>query len=232
MARDLSFGELVKLAVIAESCVGSFWGHERSVPTLRLRERRRPIAEALAARSDGSLWFARGAEEQWWWTDGRDTPVDVLGWGLEVMSGGWRTMPFHGLTTTSPFPAEMLATGVSAPLDLVWDICFAPAARWRLRVANGARVFHVDGPDDWENLVRAYPSDASGVFSGDAREYLLHERPPVAERRRRGARCSRSARRAARLASLPHPGLGRRRRRLGWRSSELGRLPPHRWHGD
>lgn len=169
-AHDLPFGELVKLAVVAESCVGSFWGHSRSVPALRLREGRRPIAEALAGRSDVSLWSAPAADEQWWWTDERDIPVDVLGRRLDVKSSVWRTMPFHGLATTSPFPAEMLATGVSAPIDLVWDICFGPVARWRLLVANSARVFQVDGPDDWENLVRTYPNDASTAFNGDARE--------------------------------------------------------------
>jgi hypothetical protein len=163
-AAELSFGELVKLAVIAHNLTGSYWDHDRGIPTLRLRKEREPIAEAIAARPDSSLWFASVADEQWWWTDGSGVPPGVLGSDLDELSWVWSTRPAHALLTTSPLPDEMMATGVDAPVDFVWDICFGPRARWRFEVAPDARVYQVDGPADWETLVRRYPHDASGAY--------------------------------------------------------------------
>ena len=176
LAAELPFGRLLKLAVLATGCCGSYWGLGRGVPTLQHRHARAPIAEAIAAREDSSRWFDSADVEQWWWTDGRTDLIPTLGTGLEQLAFWWATHPLRALMTTSPFPTEMLETGIEAPMDLVWDVCFGPRARWAFDVDEGARVLDIHGPDDWAALVRRYPLDGTEAYHNG------HEYSPVNDR--------------------------------------------------
>lgn len=74
-------------------------------------------------------------------------------------SGSWWSKPvFADLTsTTRPLPGLGSAT-------LVWEedsMGFDHAEIWPLDCAPGARVYEVDGPDDWAALVRAYPLEVT-----------------------------------------------------------------------
>ncbi len=164
LVPGLPFGDLLKLAVLATGCGGSYWGLGRGAPSLRHRHDRSPIAQAIAARPDAFRWSEPAARRQWWWTDGHRPLTGELGDRLDELAWTWSTRPAHALLTTSPFPDDMLATGVEAPLDLVWDVCFGPRARWQLDVQPDGRIFQIDTPNDWADLVQRYPSDASEAY--------------------------------------------------------------------
>jgi hypothetical protein len=121
---------------------------------------RRPIAEALVAAHGEALGAPFDPRSQEVWLTGRrvgDGPrFSDLG---DVYGGG--EFPWQGLwTVTDPPPAT------HDGLVSAWELFDSPVSRWRLPVRPGARVWAVDGPDDWAALVRAYPRPAVHPHSG------------------------------------------------------------------
>jgi len=43
----------------------------------------------------------------------------------------------------------------------VWEMFPGPISRWSVPIVRAARVFEVDGPDDWARLVASYPRPAA-----------------------------------------------------------------------
>lgn len=121
---------------------------------------RRPIAEALVAAHGAALGapFDPGAQEVW--LTGRAVGHgprfadlgDVYGSGEFPWAGLW--------TVTDPPPAA------HDGLASAWELFDGPVSRWRLPVRPGARVWTADGPDDWADLVRAYPRPAVRLHGG------------------------------------------------------------------
>lgn len=121
---------------------------------------RRPIAEALVTAHGAALGapFDPGAQEVW--LTGRPVGPGPRFVDLGDVYGGGE-FPWAGLWTVTDPPAAAHDGLASA-----WGLFEGPVSRWRLPVRPGARVWTVDGPDDWAALVRAYPRPAVVLHGG------------------------------------------------------------------
>jgi hypothetical protein len=120
----------------------------------------RPIAEALVAAHGATLVapFDAGAQEVW--LTGRPVAHGPRFADLGAVYGGGE-FPWAGLwTVTDPPPAA------HDGLVSAWELFDGPVSRWRLPVRPGARVWTVDGPEEWAALVRAYPRPAVRPHGG------------------------------------------------------------------
>ena len=118
---------------------------------LRDAPERRKMASAIAHHWSNALQTELSAGRQEWWFEERelDVPVVSLQASRDVEEY-WITAYEDPIWTTT------------APVDhmceqLIWGWELDRVSRWSVKPATGARVFEVNGPDDWERLVRTYP---------------------------------------------------------------------------
>jgi hypothetical protein len=163
---SMTFGALCSIAVTAaESLVGPWVGGAAgaAAAAYRCAEARRPIAAVVGARFDRELHAPMDPDRQQWWTLGVRQEAfdrrplfqnydDVYGNGEFTWAGLW--------TVTDP-PPEL-----HEGLRSVWEIYPGPVSRWRLPVAEGARVYELHRPQDWLALVAAHPVDAIRPHEG------------------------------------------------------------------
>ena len=64
----------------------------------------------------------------------------------------WVTATSDGLWTVTSSEEEL-----ADPFVDVWELTEGLISRWRLDIESEARVYTVNGPTDWEQLVAAYP---------------------------------------------------------------------------
>jgi hypothetical protein len=133
-------------------------GPQNAAHALQLASQRRALADALVARPDVASWSAPMAAEQWWWSDGAGLRDGRLGHELGRLPA-WATRPAHQVLTTSPVDLALTDSLVDS-----WEMVFGALSRWRLLVPPGARVYELDGPDDWAALVQAYPDDTTELY--------------------------------------------------------------------
>lgn len=163
---EMPYGELLEMAVSASEHLAGPWSGQAllSLPYLYGQAmNRRPIAEAVSERfhtelhRDGDF----GAQ-QWWYEDPQDsthlaTPCfanysSVYGNGEFTWDGIW--------TVTDP-PPEVHDALISA-----CDLFGRPTSRWLLPVRADARVWNINGPEDWARLVETYPKVATRPHAG------------------------------------------------------------------
>lgn len=160
--QSMSIGALLSLAVEAGyRSAGPWSGSSEQELCFAYRDApaRVAIAEAVAAR-----WgeIGRVGEQQWWHTNHR-----AKGWFAErrlvnldrVYGNG--EFSFGGVwTCTDPLP-EAHHWLVSA-----WELDDDPISRWRMPINEDARVYEIDGPQDWVALVERFPQVPSRPHMG------------------------------------------------------------------
>ncbi len=163
---DMPYGELLELAVYSAEFLAGPWSGEALLSLPYLYEQavhRRPIAEVVSERLHTELHRdADFGAQQWWYEEPQDsissaTPCftnysNVYGNGEFTCSGLW--------TTTNP-PPEVHDALISA-----WDFFGRPVSRWLLPVRPSARVWNINGPEDWAHLVETYPKVATRPHAG------------------------------------------------------------------
>jgi hypothetical protein len=162
----MPYGELLELAVSSAERLAGPWSGEALMALPYLYEHavhRRPIAEALSDKFRTELCpDADFGAQQWWHDEPRDRKElattcftnysNVYGNGEFTCSGLW--------TATDPPPQ------VHDALIVAWDFYGRPTTRWLLPVRSNARVWNINGPEDWAHLVETYPKVANGSHAG------------------------------------------------------------------
>ena len=163
---EMPYGELLNVAVSAAARLAGPWSGDALVALPYLYQQaaqRRQIAEAVSERFLADLY--RGADfgaQQWWHEEPHGSTrvaapcftdySNVYGNGEFTWSGLW--------TVTDP-PPEVHDALISA-----WDFFGQPTSRWLLPVRPSARVWNIDGPEDWARLVESYPKVATRPHAG------------------------------------------------------------------
>jgi len=163
---EASFGALVALTLeAAESLAGPWVGGapDSMAAAFRHASPRRAIAATIAARHGDRLRapLDRGAQ-QWWHSDtsgGRGFDRPRFRAFDHVYGNG--EFPWDGLWTTTDPPSEAHDGLLSA-----WEVLPGPVSRWHLAVRPAARVWTIDGPDDWVGLVTTHPKVAAHPHGG------------------------------------------------------------------
>ena len=123
---------------------------------------RRVIAQAIAD-TFGPL-LHRGAElaqQEWWHSDRTfDPPYDRKFVEFKRVYGNGE-FPWGGLWTVTAPPEEIHDHLIDA-----WELYPGPISRWRLPVQAHARIWAINRPQDWVDLVERYPREAPGPHSG------------------------------------------------------------------
>ena len=123
---------------------------------------RRPIAETVAGRFGELLQAPLALGRQEWWHSNREfePPFDrkFVDFGRVYGNGEF---PWDGLWTVTDPPPETHDALVDT-----WELFPGPISRWRLPARDDARVWRIDCPQDWVDLVERYPREAPGPHSG------------------------------------------------------------------
>ena len=162
----MPWGELLALAVNAAEFQVGPWSGQGPMTLPYLYEcalQRRPIAEALVVQFGDQLRQGLDPQRQEWWghatrMDERSEPtrfVDLT----QIYSNGEFT--FGGLWTTTEPPER-----AHPDLTIAWDFFGGPYVRWNLPVLAGARIYEIDRPADWNQLVETYPHVATTPHAG------------------------------------------------------------------
>lgn len=118
---------------------------------------RAPIAVAVAERFGEALHGGLDVNVQQWWTTNGSWSHELaplFGDFERVYHAGQFT--FAGLWTVSD-PPEI----AHAQLGAAWEMEDGPITRWRLPVRSGARVFEINRPGDWAQLIIKHPRQAA-----------------------------------------------------------------------
>lgn len=157
--RDMSFGELVELAVLTGELDVGPWipdAAQTAAAAYRHAEERVPIAQALNDRFVTELHEPIERHAQQWWSTA-ELPVDRLAplfWDFDHVYGAGQ-FTWAGLWTVSDPPEVAQEQLVDA-----WELYGGPISRWRLPVRPEARIFEVHRPADWAHLVMEHPRAA------------------------------------------------------------------------
>lgn len=157
-----TFGEIVREAVEAAESLAGPWvaGAPHSLAaSFRLRQARRPIAEAVAGRFAGAFRASVAAADQECWLTERIRPRPLFEDFDVVYANGEFT--WSGLWTVTAPPVE-----VQDSLASVWELDDRPITRWRLPVDEKARVWEIHSADDWARLVQTYAEEATTPHEG------------------------------------------------------------------
>lgn len=124
---------------------------------------RRLIAEAVSERFASELSGTLDRSAQQWWNASaelEDLPLArvYLHAGEVYCCGEWPMR--HVWSVTSPPPKA------HGDLVMAWELRGSFVGRWHVGVDESARVFEIDGVDDWARLVSTYPKGASLRHSG------------------------------------------------------------------
>lgn len=163
---EMPYGKLLEMAVYSAEFLAGPWSGQAllSLPYLyEQAEHRRQIAEVVAERFHAELHRdADFGAQQWWYEDPHDSTYpappcftnysNVYGNGEFTRSGLW--------TVTDPPPE------VHDSLTSAWDFYGRPTSRWLLPVRPSARVWNINGPEDWARLVETYPKVATRPHAG------------------------------------------------------------------
>lgn len=153
-AETMPVGELLQRLVMASERVAGPWvsdAPERLASAFDLGSSRRSIAEVVARRMADVVDRTAAGGQEWWLT-----PTPAL--GLPRSFGRLDNVyccgefTFNGIWTVTSPPEE-----VHDDLLDVWEMYPGPISRWSVPIARTARVFEVNGPDDWARLVGSYP---------------------------------------------------------------------------
>ncbi len=164
--KEMSYGELLNMAVHSAEFLAGPWSGQALLSLPYLYEQavhRRPIADAVSERFRAELHRdADFGAQQWWYEEPPDATYvvppcftnysSVYGNGEFTWSGLW--------TVTNP-PPEVHDALISA-----WDFFGRPASRWLLPARPNARVWNINGPEDWARLVETYPKVSSRPHAG------------------------------------------------------------------
>lgn len=159
LAAALPLGELLRIAVLSTDSISPWYDAARPEPVFELAGRRTPILDAIAQRPDLNQLTLPAASTQWFWNDG-DWLDRAIGHHLEL-----NTMPnwfphLGTLSTSSPFPDHSEWPTFEAPVESEWDLCFGPVSRWSVQIQDSARIYQIDVPKDWVELVERFPRPA------------------------------------------------------------------------
>ena len=156
------------LEPIAEALVRSpataWWGEGVDLASLRFTASIEDDDEATPARiRRQSISWQRWRRELL--QRSGDLRLTSAGPPATAASGFWWSTPSKPgvITTTRPIP------GLGA-VDLVWEEDTADpqtVAVWSMTAAGAPRIFEIDGPSAWVDLVRRYPLDTTGEHRGD-----------------------------------------------------------------
>lgn len=163
---EMSYGELLEMAVYSAEFLAGPWSGQALLSLPYLYEQaahRRPIAEAVSERFHTELHRdADFGAQEWWHEDPYDSThlapsfftnySNVYGNGEFTWSGLW--------TVTEAPPV------VHDALISAWDFVGRPTSRWLLPVRSDARVWNINGPEDWTRLVETYPKVATQPHAG------------------------------------------------------------------
>jgi hypothetical protein len=160
--RRTSFGTLVSLAVGEASMRAGPWSpySARALTfAYRFSRRRRPIAEAMEEHFGAQLEAPFSPGSQQWWAGPGERAAPTFGDFSKVYGNG--AFPWNGLWTVTDPPVEVHDDLVGA-----WELDDPGTSRWHLPVEREARVWTIDRPLDWVQLVEAYPKVATRPHDG------------------------------------------------------------------
>lgn len=151
----MSIGALLSVAVEAGYRSAGPWSGSANVELLRAY--RDAPARALIANAVASRWsdVPTAGRQEWWHTNHR-----AEGWFAErrlvdlddnLYDDGEFT--FGGVWTVTEPPVEAHDCLASA-----WELDEGPISRWYLPIRKDARLFEVNGPEDWVELVMRFPA--------------------------------------------------------------------------
>jgi uncharacterized protein YndB with AHSA1/START domain len=164
MVGSISFGRLCLLVLEAAHGVGPWTGDAPGHAAAAYRHvgERRPIAGAIDARFGPQLHAGLDRARQQWWRSAPgavDLREPLFGDFESVYGNGEFT--WAGLWTATDPPDETHDELVAA-----WEIHPGPVVRWRLPVAETARVHEIHRPEDWAALVASHPRNAGRPHDG------------------------------------------------------------------
>lgn len=123
---------------------------------------RRVVAETIADEFGELLHLPAALARQEWWHSDRtfEPPYDRKFVDFSRVYGNGE-FPWAGLwTVTDPPP------GIHDRLIDAWELFPGPISRWRLPARDDAKIWRIDCPQDWVDLVDRYPREAPGPHSG------------------------------------------------------------------
>jgi hypothetical protein len=158
--ETMTVDELVRRIVSDPDRVCGPWigdAPENYERVLRLASRRRPIANAIAAKFATQLRTDIDHDAQQWWTAGQPQALPLFKHRDDaIYCCGEFT--FQGIWTVSAPPTE-----VHDELVSVWELYPGPITRWRLPVSPDCRLFELHEPADWVRLVTQFPRRSAGT---------------------------------------------------------------------
>jgi len=118
---------------------------------LRDASERRAIASAIAHHWSNALQTELSGSGQEWWFEERELDVPVVSLQASRDVEEYWVTAYEDPIWTTTAPVDHMCE------QLIWGWELERVSRWSVKPASGARVFEVNGPDDWERLVRTYP---------------------------------------------------------------------------
>ena len=158
LVESMPLGDLVGLVLDAAVTDVGPWISEaphNAATAHREASTRVPIAAAIEARFAEELHLPLQLDaQQWWWTTGGSTLAPLFRDFERVYDAGQFT--WAGLWTVSDPPPVTHAGLVEA-----WEMLDGRVTRWSLPVRSDARVFEINRPGDWVQLVTDHPREAA-----------------------------------------------------------------------
>jgi len=158
-------GEVLKLVLEAASRFAGPWtsgAPAHLAAAYEFSAARRIVAESVADGIGELLHSPIAPARQEWWHSDRylDPPYDRKFCDFSRVYGNGE-FTWDGLWTVTDPPAEIHDSLIDA-----WELFPGPISRWRLPVREDARIWTIDSPHDWADLVKRYPREAPGPHSG------------------------------------------------------------------
>ncbi len=159
LVETMPFGEFIDLVVYCSVIDAGPWVEPQRTAAEAYRDasQRAPIACAISERFGDELHNQfDGAAQQWWTTTSlwQHTTAPLFQNYEHVYYAGQFT--WAGLWTVSDPPPFAHAQIASA-----WEMWDGPLTRWHLPPKPGVRIYEINRPEDWANLVVAHPRQAA-----------------------------------------------------------------------
>lgn len=157
---SMAIGEFMELVVFSAVIDVGPWSPDaprHAARAYRCATDRAPIAAAIGERFGEVLHRPLDLDAQQWWTTAGSWNHELAPLFVDFENVyGPGQFTWAGLWTVSDPPEVAHAQLVDA-----WEMHDGPVTRWRLPVRSGARVFEINGPDDWAKLVTEHPREAA-----------------------------------------------------------------------